>query len=327
MISFSYKLTTYSAFLQEVAKTLNVEIKDDILHLPPELGEGFFRSIEFNDTDALFYEFKLKEDLAVKREKEDKEYYTLIYDELDQAENFAMHIGAEPLADHTTRTSAIYLTSFLYDVEYMLNKDVCIKGLRICLNKNWMMQYLHLSAIEDVLEKYISMKTENIWFKPVDAESKELIQEVLSNKNESRLYYHNRIMRVVEIFFSWLQNDSAYLSLKSSISREDIKAAQKVESILTDETVIVPPTIKELSRIVAMSDSKLKKIFKTVYSLPIYEYFQKHRMKKARLMLLSGKYSIKDVGYTLGYSNLSNFTLAFKKEFQKLPSDITREIR
>jgi AraC-like DNA-binding protein len=111
------------------------------------------------------------------------------------------------------------------------------------------------------------------------------------------------------------------------VSRDDIEAAQKIEGILTDNAIVIPPTIKELSRKVAMSDSKLKKIFKSVYGLPIYEYFQKHRMQKARLMLLSGNYSIKDVGYSLGYSNLSNFTLAFKKEFHKLPSEITKEIR
>ena len=181
--------------------------------------------------------------------------------------------------------------------------------------------------MEDVLEKYISMKTENIWYKPVDAASRETLHELLNNKNESLLYYQNRIMRIVEIFFNWLRNDSAYSSLKSSVSRDDIHAAQVVESILTDDTVVIPPTIKELSRKVAMSDSKLKKIFKSVYGLPIYEYFQKHRMQKARLMLLSGNYSIKDVGYTLGYSNLSNFTLAFKKEFHKLPSEITKELR
>jgi AraC-like DNA-binding protein len=229
--------------------------------------------------------------------------------------------------DSTTRTSAIYLTSFLYDIEYTLYKDVFIRGVRICLNKDWMKQYLKLPSIEDVLEKYISMKTENIWYKPVDAASREILQEILNNKNESLLYYQNRLMRMVEIFFNWLQNDSAYSSLKSTVSRDDIEAAQKIEGILTDNAIVIPPTIKELSRKVAMSDSKLKKIFKSVYGLPIYEYFQKHRMQKARLMLLSGNYSIKDVGYSLGYSNLSNFTLAFKKEFHKLPSEITKEIR
>jgi AraC-like DNA-binding protein len=47
-------------------------------------------------------------------------------------------------------------------------------------------------------------------------------------------------------------------------------------------------------------------------------------MQKARLMLLSGNYAVKDIGYTLGYSNLSNFTLAFKKVYGKLPSDVLR---
>jgi AraC-like DNA-binding protein len=85
---------------------------------------------------------------------------------------------------------------------------------------------------------------------------------------------------------------------------------------------ILPPTIKELAREAAMSESKLKKIFKTVYGLPPYEYYQRQRMEKARLMLLSGNYSVKDIGYTLGYANLSNFTLAFKKVFGKVPSQL-----
>lgn len=327
MLSFNYKLTSYQTFLQELAKTLGVEMQEDFLYLPETVGEGFLRAIEFKEADALLYAFKLKDDFIFKRQKDEKEYYTLIYDELPQPENFSIQIGSETINENSARTSAIYLTSFLYDVEYTLYKDVFIRGVRICLSKDWMQQYLELPSMEDVLEKYISMKTENIWYKPVDAASRELLQELLINKNESRLYYHNRIMRIVEIFFHWLRNDSAYSSLKSTVSREDIRAAQVVESILTDDGVVIPPTIKELSRKVAMSDSKLKKIFKSVYGLPIYEYFQKHRMQKARLMLLSGNYSIKDVGYTLGYSNLSNFTLAFKKEFHKLPSEITKELR
>jgi AraC-like DNA-binding protein len=327
MLSFNYKLTSYKTFLQELGSTLGVEMQEDFLYLPETVGEGFLRAIGFKEADALLYAFKLKDDFIFQRQKDEKEYYTLIYDELPQPENFSIQIGSETINETKSRTSAIYLTSFLYDVEYTLYKDVFIRGVRICLSKDWMQQYLELPSMEDVLEKYISMKTENIWYKPVDAVSREILQELLNNKNESLLYYQNRIMRMVEIFFHWLRNDSAYSSLKSSVSRDDIHAAQAVESILTDESVVIPPTIKELSRKVAMSDSKLKKIFKSVYGLPIYEYFQKHRMQKARLMLLSGNYSIKDVGYTLGYSNLSNFTLAFKKEFNKLPSEITRELR
>jgi AraC-like DNA-binding protein len=73
-----------------------------------------------------------------------------------------------------------------------------------------------------------------------------------------------------------------------------------------------------------MSPSKLKKQFKDVYGMPIYEYFQKNRMQKAREMLLEGNRSVKAVGMELGFSNLSNFSLAFKKEFDELPSELLK---
>jgi AraC-like DNA-binding protein len=43
-------------------------------------------------------------------------------------------------------------------------------------------------------------------------------------------------------------------------------------------------------------------------------------MMKARQMLNSKKHSVKEVGMQLGFKNLSNFTIAFKKEFSILPS-------
>jgi AraC-like DNA-binding protein len=42
----------------------------------------------------------------------------------------------------------------------------------------------------------------------------------------------------------------------------------------------------------------------------------------ARDLLLRGDYSVKEVGLQVGYSNLSNFAAAFKKEFKLLPSEI-----
>ena len=77
-----------------------------------------------------------------------------------------------------------------------------------------------------------------------------------------------------------------------------------------------------LARMAAISESKLKKDFKTMYGYPIYEYYQKARMQAAQDKLLTGKFSVKEVAMELGYSNLSNFTIAFKKEFGILPSQL-----
>jgi AraC-like DNA-binding protein len=327
MISFTYRFTSYTAFLHDLAHFFHTEVKDDVMILPEEIGSGFLKAIHVNDIDTMLYDFTLHKDLILRREKDETEFYTLIFDEWPDSEKISIQIGQEKLDDQNNRKSAIYLTSFLYDIEYTFPEGNNLRGFRICLSRDWMQKYLHLNALEDVLERYISLKTKNIWYKPVDPESRELLQGILDNQDRSLLHYQNKVLRVVEIFFDWLADESQHLSQKTGISRTDIESAQRVEGILTSDEVTIPPTIKELAREVAMSESKLKKVFKTVYGLPVYEYFQRQRMKKARLMLLSGNYSIKDVGYTLGYSNLSNFTLAFKKEFGKLPSNVVKQAK
>jgi AraC-like DNA-binding protein len=106
------------------------------------------------------------------------------------------------------------------------------------------------------------------------------------------------------------------------LSPDDINRVMNIESILTKDIFQPAPSIQQLSKMAAISESKLKKDFKTMYGFPIYEYYQKARMQAARDKLLTGKYSVKEVAMELGYSNLSNFTIAFKKEFGLLPSQL-----
>jgi AraC-like DNA-binding protein len=73
-----------------------------------------------------------------------------------------------------------------------------------------------------------------------------------------------------------------------------------------------------------MSATKLKNIFKKAFGMSMYEYYQKNRMHKAKELLCSGKYSVSQVGVMIGYRNLSNFSNAFKKEFNYLPKDFNK---
>ena len=72
-----------------------------------------------------------------------------------------------------------------------------------------------------------------------------------------------------------------------------------------------------------MSSTKLKKIFKSVFGVPIYEYYQQKRMERAGELLATGKYSVKQVAGIIGYSNMSNFTTAFRKYMKQEPSEFS----
>ena len=54
----------------------------------------------------------------------------------------------------------------------------------------------------------------------------------------------------------------------------------------------------------------------------IYAYYQKQRLQKANELLLSGKFSIKQAAFAVGYNSMGNFTLAYKKQYKKMPDNI-----
>lgn len=325
MITFTYRLLSYHHFLETFARQLGVECIDGEIRFPEHLGKGFIKTISFNGINAVLYHFTAYEDVLFRREKDDTEFYTLNYDEVSDLSGVQLTISDEKLSHEEPRTSFLYLTSFLFQIESVLNKNVPVKGMRIFLPADWLRQYLQIPEKDDILEQYIRLKTAGIWQKSIDLETRSIMEDLLSGQSHNLLSYQNRMLRIVELFFNWLYHEMNLNPAAKPLSRNDILTARKIELLLTTDVTVLPPTIKEMSRQFAMSESKLKKVFKTVFGLPPYEYYQKHRMQKARQLLITGNSSIKDVGYTLGYSNLSNFTLAFKKEFGRLPSEVLKE--
>jgi len=323
MIICNYKLDTYADYLHQLAALFNTTVHNNQIQLSEPIGSGFFRVITAaNGPEAILYDFTLNDTFILNRERDSHEHYTLVLDVLERESGFQIKIDTDEATEAVDRTTAFYLTSFLYDVQTVLDKNVNAKGVRLMLTPDWMQHYLQLSQNEAVLEKYLALKTAGVWYKPVTDEMTMLLRDLVSESDKPLLFYQSKIFRIIEHFFEWLYNEMQLLAGKSGINRHDVEAAQKIEAKLTADVTILPPTLKELARESAMSESKLKKIFKAVYGYPPYEYYQRQRMQKARLMLLSGDYSVKDVGYTLGYANLSNFTLAFKKVFDKLPSQL-----
>ena len=142
----------------------------------------------------------------------------------------------------------------------------------------------------------------------------------------SNMVIQNRVMLLLERFFTRIYNKMNDMHFDVKLSNDDINSLKQVQGELVKDFSIEPPGIINLAKMAAMSPSKLKNSFKEIYGLPIYQYFQKHRMNKAKAMLLSRKYSVKEVGIEVGFSNLSNFAKAFKKSFDQLPSDLLEQI-
>jgi AraC-like DNA-binding protein len=138
-----------------------------------------------------------------------------------------------------------------------------------------------------------------------------------------KVMLQNRLMLLMEHFFRSLYSRLGETRPAGyTVNDIALKRMMQVESILVSNLSAPPPTIPVLARTAMMSETKLKNLFKTIYGMGLYEYYQKNRMLRARHLLRSKKYTVKEAGMALGFKNLSNFTIAYKKEFNILPSEI-----
>lgn len=77
-----------------------------------------------------------------------------------------------------------------------------------------------------------------------------------------------------------------------------------------------------LSKIAGMSLSKFKRLFRQIFSTTPYQYHLANKMEKSMKTLKEDSYSISEIGFLMGYSNLSQFSKAFKNHFGVLPSEV-----
>jgi len=326
VFDFDYTDTDYEQLVKQMAFELKVPVHNDQLLFPDAVGKGIFRHVQVpNGLHAYIIECTMHQDWHFHLKKKSEEYFTLRFDELTIPGALVISIGEEKVRERNANKALAYLTSSLYDWSYHGTEGSTYKGVNILFTKQWLAQYFEMDQAEDVLSSYISLKAESINIEPLDARYRRWMKTICNVEESNPLrmtIFQNRMMLLIERFFTSLNDKMRNPAFRLPLTQEDITRVMHIERLLTKNIFQTPPSIQQLAKIAAISESKLKKDFKTMYSLPIYEYYQKARMHAAQDKLLTGKFSVKEVAMELGYSNLSNFTIAFKKEFSILPSQL-----
>ncbi len=325
-IQIEFNHTDYGEMLQYFADVFKSKIKNNTLHLPADIGDGFMKLIELpNGLQGIISDYTVKQDLLLIRTKINKDFYTLRFDEETNPVTKPLENGPELHAKPGPVHTAVFLGSTKFDWMFLSEKGTRVKGVNILFSKEWIEQFLEVESVGDKIKKYLSLKMSAFNYEPMDMEYKRLLAEILqpdADPSFETMIIQNRIMLLLERFFTRIFYKMSDTHFNVKLSNEDIDRLKIVEKELVKDFSSPPPGISQLARLAVMSPSKLKNSFKEIYGLPVGQYFQKHRMNKAKAMLLSRKYSVRKVGIEVGYSNLSNFAKAFRKAFDQLPSDL-----
>jgi AraC-like DNA-binding protein len=328
VFSFDITNTDYEVLLHELARKMRAKVCDHHLSLPPDFGEGDIHYLKLpNGLHAATFDVTWKRDWHLHRQKTSDEFYTLRFEELTVPGKLELIIDDQKINEHNTTRQMSYLSSSMADWSYQGTAESHLQGVSIIFSKKWLANYLDINSTEEVLSAYLAMKAGRIGMEPLDAQYRQWLNTIVATDAGDPLrmtIIQNRIMLMIERFFAHLIQKMQNPLLCVSLAPEDMKRVMQIETLLTENIYQPPPPIQQLAKMASVSESKLKKDFKALFKSPIYEYYQKARMQVAHEKLMTGEFSVKEVAMELGYANLSNFTVAFKKEFGVLPSRLNR---
>ncbi len=295
------------------------------LVFPEQYATGFIQMLSLsNGLMATLSDYKLNQDFFLERKPASQEFYALRVHETTLARNLPLDITTGTDDEQSQLLAAAWLSSSLFEASYIAPAGTGICGLDIVFTREWMATYLGIGDTDDVLQRYVSLKSNSINFEPMDAEYRELLHAIIEDEQSNlplkKAAIENRVMEVVERFFTRLFHRMQQHTKDTLLKPDEIRRIMEAEAYLVKDFAQPAPTIPMLSRFAAMSDTKFKTLFKRIYGCGPYEYFQKNRMLRAKYLLVVKKTSVKEAGIQLGYTNLSNFTIAYKKAFNTLPS-------
>jgi AraC-like DNA-binding protein len=295
--------------------------------IPEWLGQGYIRKLKFGtDFKVVIHRYILHEDLTIQRNSfgAGNDLVTMFFYSNDEPIEIAYN--NDPHVRFSQRdNSAIQVTS------NDLSSTVCfpahhhINYVVVGITAPKLKALLTVNEPNSILQTITNSGNSFLYFESMTAETKLLLKKmVVMNMNDSlsSFHMHIKVQELVYLLFNKLsfRESVVHQTINSADAERLIYVRNKITSDLS-----IPPVIRELANIATMSETKLKQLFKQTFGSTIYNYYQQARMEEAAFLLKQGRQSVAEVGYKLGFSNLSHFSRLFEKHYGLNPKRFSSE--
>lgn len=324
---FSFSATPDFDFIAQFATQIQTPAENGLLVIPDWLGQGAIRKLKFgNDFKIVIHNYVLNEDLTIERNAsaEGNDLVTMFFYTNDEPIEIAYN--NDPHVRFSQRdASAVQLTSndlsstICFPAHHQINYVVV--GIQAARLK----ALLAVNEPNSILQTITDSGNSFLFFESMNAETKLLLKKIAAmdmNDPLSSFHMHIKVQELVYLLFNKLsfRESSVHQTINSADAERLLHVRDKITSDLS-----VPPIIRELANIAAMSETKLKQLFRQTFGNTIYNYYQQVRMEEAAFLLKDGRHSVAEVGTALGFSNLSHFSRLFEKHYGVNPKRFSSE--
>lgn len=309
--------------LHHLAEAINTQLIDQTLYFPEQYGKGIIHQRQVSQGLSLTsWNIYLNEPFEIievtsAAEKEHTVKLACIF----TPSAFALQ---EPVYDDMLMKNS---THILFDpgnedIKYVLQPKTDIRMLVLHIEKKWLNEQLghSISQTDEHLHELINADKLPFRFYPVmptDNKELTLLFEHFSKNSYDILYLKGTLLMLLSRFLGYILSVKKDEPSFTKMAHHD--KMKIVEKMLIDSIGGRAPKLSSIASEVALSETSLKRYFKSVYGKGIYEYYLEKKMEYAFELLTKKRMPVKEVAYRTGYEKCSSFTRVFKKHYQELP--------
>ena len=316
-VTFEFEVCADFHFAKAFGEHFGIKAINDRVQLPDMLGDGFIQEVYLNNGLYLcVHKYVLKQELILKRK----------VSAFSVALTMKFDCRRIPAKTNGTITESLFKNPKGCEVEFGTANfftELTIPANQIILfmvigTERATIGKLIKSGLEDVpIEQMISSNKYFVFHERMTLDMERALKHlsvIEPTTQLSHLLYDAKTLELIYLLFSKLLSRDTKQTV--FVNPED---AAIIYSIRTErlKDFSVTPDLPKLAAQASMSQSKLKQLFSQIFGKSIYNYFQAERMDEAAFLL--NQFTVSEVGYKVGFSNLSHFTRLFEKHHSIKP--------
>lgn len=253
----------------------------------------------------------------------ENDYYTLSY-----------NVFSHPTSEQSIQVGSFGFSNekwilskprFLSTVSYQ--KKSSSDSIIIYFNKKWLDTYIKkdktyenasIKTFFDSDDTITILPDNTIELSDIAKEIKELFTET---GVEDPLQLKFKTYKLVATFIRQYQSNNI-IEDYTNLPQKDIDKIKQIAFYLEEHSNQKFMGIDQLCSLFEISPTKLKNDFKHVFAMGVFGYFRSKQMYKAKDLLQTGNYRVKEIAQLCGYENVSKFSKAFQQVNKILPSKI-----
>lgn len=293
-------------------------VKNNYFIFDKKLGKGKFEYINLQEgLWVLQMNFELNEPLKLIREASKTNDYFAINFYLSSSEIIYENIDSAKLGLNNV---SILLNAATAEIKMEIPAQTPIKIMNIGFTRQWLKKSLIEEKNTDKLEQLFLSDKPFYLSESLDYNFKNILND-LDLEKTSKLKLFSSTLQLLEYMVAKLNKREHENVIPENIHYHDFQELMKTRNHI-DEQLDESIPVETLATQAGMSLSKYKRLFKQVFGTTPYQYYLNNRMERAMDLLVHREHSVTEVGFLIGYTNLSQFTKAFKTHHGILPSDV-----